>query len=127
MKTNVKNYNGDWRIRPIYALGKEVGSFNHHKKEYTVIKEYPTQVFIKPKYRNAVGLSKSIIKQLLQLECVTLRFYIINFKENKERFVCTIDFKTFLMDSQDFERRGQKNSDEQRILSIYDMDREYLR
>jgi len=95
---------------------KQVGYVND-KLEYCTVRDYAKgQIFVHPKYRNAIGLSVQIIEQLNSYHVRTFRPTIVNFE--KEVFDAVIDFRDFCEKSKPFFAKGRKNSDRQKILSL---------
>jgi len=74
-----------------------------------------SQIFYRPKYRNAMGLSRIIIKQLIQNNVEKVRFRVFNFEI--KMFFAEISLNDFLKNAIDIKFKA-KNSDYQKIVPM---------
>ena len=112
MKVKIYNRRGQW-----------VGDYDTITKTYTTQRDYlKGQIFRHPKYKNAVGLDKAILKKLEAYGCEKIRVLIINLK--KHSFYKEIGLKEFIEKSKDFcadkyaEKRNLTFYSSQKILPL---------
>ena len=95
-------------------MGKNVGYIEDGV--YISDRDYnKNQIFYRPKYRNAMGLSILIIKQLVQNKVEKVRFRVFNFEP--KMFFAEIALIAFLKHSIEIKFKA-KNSDHQRICPM---------
>ena len=103
---------------PIYSPSKkQVGFVDTNDKTYNKMVDYKQgQMFTSPKYAHSIGISRSIIKELIKLNVEKLSFYIFNYEETP--FYAIQSLKEFLTNSQKVNFKGSYNSDEQYICKL---------
>jgi len=102
-------------IKKMYSpMGKQVGYIEDGV--YISDRDFnKNQIFYTPKYKNAMGLSILIIKQLLQNNVGKVKFRVFNFEP--KMFFAEISLKNFLKNSIDI-KFNAKNSDRQKIVPM---------
>ncbi len=100
----------------IYGPGGKIVGFVEGDTYYRVIDYRKGQMFMHPKYHNAIAISVSILKQLARLGVKKFSFWIEGLEKKPFRVIIT--FSEFLMHSKEVFFEGKLNADRQRICPL---------
>ena len=110
------------KIQITDRLGRILG-FYENRTYYGTRSYAQREIFIHPKYFNAMGLSDWLIERLKELGTDDIHLFVPDFE--KEPFWAIVSFKDFMEHSREFQGKGI-NSDKQHILYMHYWTRRYL-
>lgn len=108
---------------PQYFNGKQVGIYDTDTKTYyRVINK--NQQFLHPKYSGMLGISQTILKELVKLGCEKFQWTLTEWED--EPFYVIITIREFLDKREELYFSGKTNSDKQYGVRLHHWTRIYM-